>query len=178
MSDLLDDQKVEDFLSHHGVKGMHWGQRRFDNFKRNRALNRQSKERRRKRDERHLNQLRKMLRPPSSGKKLSRAQDIQRARDRISTGALKADKKAAKAQYKKDKVKIGTREARRIFRAKKKDLYKDVRRSQQAKDGWEVAQRIIDDLAADAEARRFQAERDRARIQRTSFQSQFSTTRR
>lgn len=157
------DQEVNEFLEHVGVKGMHWGQRHAQN----RALNRVSREKDKAQKAKDFIEVRKQLRPKQStknfdlstkeGRKASRAaraENIQRARDRINTGAARADKKEAKAQYKKDKIEKGSREARKILNAKKNELASDWVTSRQAKDGFELAGMIIDKLNRDLQASR------------------------
>lgn len=157
MNDVMErasDEEVDAFLEHHGVKGMHWGVRnQVNRFQGRRQAGKKVAAARAAREQAQFDKLRKKLRP--GARKLGRAADIQRARDRINTGALKADKKAAKAQFRKDKQKIGRREARRILRSKKDRLASDVARSQEAKSGLEAAKWMIQDLQSQLQAEQF-----------------------
>jgi hypothetical protein len=161
------DDHIDDYFEHHGVKGMHWGVRkRIDRFKSRRAAGKAVAAKRAAKEQAQFDQLRKKLRP--GAKKLGRAADIQRARDRIDTGAHAADKKAAKEQFKKDKQRIGRKEARRILRGKKDRLAADVARSQEAKSGLEAARWMIEDLQNQMAQERRQREWDAQRAARAS----------
>lgn len=163
------DDAVDGFLEHYGVKGMHWGARK-SSFSKNRALNKASKAKARAKEEREFDQLRRELRP-SPKKKLSRAADIQRARDRIDTGAAAADRKAAKAKYRADKERIGSRAARDILRRTRADILRDEERSLEFKNGAEQVAHLLDSLARTMEDNRRQAD------ELASFRSQASAAR-
>lgn len=100
-------------LSHYGKKGMKWGVRRAQN----KALNKASRARDR---EEH-------------------ATSVQTARDRVKSGAAKADFKAAKADAKSRKMEIGSREVRKAIAKAREKRYEEVQKSQQYKNGKEMA---------------------------------------
>lgn len=111
------DEEVEKFLEHHGVRGMKWGQRR--------AINRQlNKESRRKDREAH-------------------ARTVQKARDKIESGKLNKEWFDAKKQFKINKEKLGSREARKILNKTKQKHWNDVATAQQAKNGKEAAASML-----------------------------------
>lgn len=107
---------VDEFLEHHGVKGMKWGVRRA-HAKEMRSLNKAS----RKKDREENNSK------------------IDAARERIRSGQAKSDYKAAKAQYKADKHVIGSREAKKALNKVKEKNYEDYQKSSELKSGKEKA---------------------------------------
>lgn len=109
-----------DFLAHFGVKGMKWGVRKEARV-RNRQLNKAS----RKKD------------------KSEHADEVQAARDHVNSGQSKANLKQAKKDYKADKVRVGSREARKILAEKRDAEYEIIAKSQEAKNGKEVATRVL-----------------------------------
>jgi len=92
---MIFDEEV--YLEHYGVKGMRWG-------KRNRALNKAS------RDKDWKEQEVKVL----------------AARERVKSGETKATYKAAKKQYKTNQIELGTREARKIINEAKDQRLDDL----------------------------------------------------
>lgn len=115
-----------DFLEHFGVKGMKWGVRK-ERFKRNRALNKASR-----------------AKDKEENKKA-----IDDARDYFRSGQAKAEKKEARAQYKANKDKLGSREARKILQANRDKRASMLEKSQELKDGKEVATYILTSVALD-----------------------------
>lgn len=113
-------QSDVDFLAHFGVKGMKWGQRKEARV-RNRQLNKAS----RKKD------------------KSEHADEVQSARDHVNSGQSKANLKQANKDYKADKVRVGSREARKILAEKRDAEYEIIAKSQEAKNGKEVATRVL-----------------------------------
>ncbi len=104
------DDDVDDFLAHYGKLGMKWGTRRAAS-RQNRSLN-----------------------------KASRAKDrakfdtsIDKARDRVKSGATKATYAKAKDQYKRDKVKVGSREAKKVLYKAQAKQYNEINTSRAAK---------------------------------------------
>lgn len=109
----LTDEEIDDFFEHHGVKGMRWGQRRA----RNRELNRASRK-----EDRAKHQT-----------------DVEKAREFFKSGDAKAEWKQAKADFKKNKGEIGSREARKILNKTRDQQIEKYSKSQEAKNGKEVA---------------------------------------
>lgn len=105
--ELKNEEEVEEFLSHYGKKGMKWGQRRA----RNRELNRATK--------------------------LRENKEIDAARAAFKTGKPQAQAKKNKAQYKKDKQNLGTREARRLLAKRNEQYVKDIETANTTKNGKE-----------------------------------------
>jgi len=117
-------QKDIDWLEHHGVKGQQWGVRRAQKKQakaRNKALNKASRSK--------------------DFKEFEGTVDAARARRK--GGAIKQERKAAKAQFHQDKAKVGSREARKILYEKRNKLSEEVAVSHQAKNGKEVAGTIL-----------------------------------
>ena len=110
-------EESEGELSHYGKKGMKWGVRRAQN----KVLNKASRARDRQ----------------------EQATSVQAARDRIKSGATKADFKAAKADAKSRKMEIGSREVRKAIAKAREKRYEDVQKSQQFKNGKEMALTMI-----------------------------------
>lgn len=144
-----------EYLEHFGKKGMKWGQRkdRRATFKANKKATK-AKEAEKKTAE--LNVLRKKLAPPKKFKtfdtstpegkakaKAYRVQQIDRARERLNSGAARADFKDAKAQYKKDRVEVGRYTAKQAFKKVKQTNITDYHISQQIRDGKELTAHII-----------------------------------
>lgn len=109
------DQDVA-FLAHYGVKGQKWGTRR-DRRKLNRQKNRES----------------------AAKEEADRRNDIDKARAKVSSGQAKQDWKAAKSQYKTDKMNLGSREARKILMQKREKYDETFAKSQEVKTGKELA---------------------------------------
>lgn len=152
----MDD--VEAFLEHYGVKGMKWGERKT-RFQKNRELNKKSKAAEQAKAQKEFNKLRESLRPKPApkfsdtrqGKRAAkdwRKRDIDRARARVNSGAWAADWKDAKSQRRQDKIKVGSREARKILRKKKNALLNDRDRANEIRDGKERVALMLEAMAA------------------------------
>ena len=115
-------EESEGELSHYGKKGMKWGVRRAQN----KALNKASRARDRQ----------------------EQATSVQAARDRVKSGATKADFKAAKADAKSRKMEIGSREVRKAIAKAREKRYEEVEKSQQFKSGKEMAVTMLAGAAA------------------------------
>lgn len=100
-------------LDHSGVKGMKWGQRRS----RNRQLNKASAKKDWAKQER----------------------DVSKAREKVKSGQLKVDRHKAKAQFKQDKIDLGSREAKKILAKKNEKINSTFMVAQQAKNKKETA---------------------------------------
>jgi len=109
------EEFVENFLEHHGVKGMKWGVRKSRSELR--SLNKASRKTDREKFDKKIDQ----------------------ARSRVSSGKAKARLKKAKADYKSNKLDIGSREAKKILNKEKAKYISDVETSQYAKSGKERA---------------------------------------
>jgi hypothetical protein len=116
MSEMTRDEA----LAHFGVKGMKWGVRK-ENFQRNRALNKASR----------------------AKDKADRTAAVDTARARVKSGEAKREYKAVKAQAKADRINIGSREARKIKREARDKFLDEIELSREARDGKELAERII-----------------------------------
>src|SRR3954471_15550214 len=101
---MIDEKEIEAFLSHHGVKGQRWGIR---NLVKQHELNKASRQRVKAKKASDFEKLRKQVRPSGRTQftNAQRAKDIDQARQRVDSGALRADLKEAKAQYKIDRAK-------------------------------------------------------------------------
>ncbi len=122
MIDQDDNQDVEDFLEHVGVKKWKWGTRRGGGGgPSNRSLNKASRGKDRAKNDRA----------------------IDKARGDLKSGASRQKYKAAKAQYKVDKVNLGSREARKTLQKVKEKNVKDYYKSQEAKSGKETTKAIL-----------------------------------
>lgn len=117
LQSTIDD---DEFLIHFGVKGMKWGQRKAA-FQRNRQLNKKSY----KKDV------------------AARDKQIQDARDRIASGQNREQFRKAKEQYKVDKKKLGSREARKKYNKRTEKLWEDEYYAQSAKSGKETTVAIL-----------------------------------
>lgn len=129
------DEAIDAYFEHHGVKGQKWGVSRS----KNRALNKQS----RAKD-------RAASKAQSHKEAQAHTKAVDAARSRVSSGKTKQEFKAAKAQFKKDKVSKGSREARKILRAAKAKRYAEISKSQEARDGREAALMMFRDAAINA----------------------------
>lgn len=117
-------------LQHFGVLGMKWGVRSSGSGKGGGGKT----------------QLQKLKEKEAARKyqaKLDRNAAIDAARARVSSGAWRQDRKAAKAQYKAEKSVIGRKEARRILREKRRTLNSEYNLSQETKHGRETAEAIL-----------------------------------
>lgn len=110
-------EEVDGELSHYGKKGMKWGISRAQN----KALNKASRARDRQ----------------------EQATSVQAARDRIKSGASKADFKAAKADAKSRKMEIGSREVRKAIAKAREKKYEEVQKSLQYKNGKEMTLTLL-----------------------------------
>lgn len=108
-----------DELAHFGVKGMKWGVIR-DDMKRNHQLNKASRARDR----------------------VARDSEIDAARDRVSK-VTTDDYKKIRAQYKVDKARIGSREARKKRYTKLSKLQEDTDTANMAKSGKETTTAVL-----------------------------------
>lgn len=161
------------YLEHYGKKGMKWGVRNSSGgsskggvvgaFSRNRALNKAHREQVKANKAIELAKNQKKYAPPKTTKtfdksthegkylaKQYRRQQIDRARARIESGALKADYKEAKTQYKQDKVDKGSKHAKAILKDKKHALRTDAETANQVRDGKELTGHIVKALASTA----------------------------
>ena len=141
---MANEQAVDDFLAHYGVKGMKWGQRRA----RKKELNKAAKEHETRTGEaftRRKNREKQVVDLPPTFKqrpddKIRRDRDkkIVKARERVKSGQTKNDYKRAKQQYKIDKEEKGKYAAKLILADAKQKRAIDVYNSQQARDGREA----------------------------------------
>lgn len=152
--------EAEAYLEHYGKKGMKWGERKAA-FQTNRKLNKESRAKQKVKDAKNFEKYRASLRPSTTPVKTNSAKsardarraDIDRARERVNSGALRADGKQAKTQYKKDKAKIGTHAARKILRQKRAELWKDQERANETRDGAELVVNILRTMQENSRAR-------------------------
>lgn len=136
MGQILEEDLT--FLEHYGVKGMQWGVR-------NGGGSGTSKRQVRK-EARAKN---KKLNQASRAKDIDKYQkDIDKARERVKSGASSKQLEAAVTNYKSNKAKLGSREAKKmIFEARQKH-FEEVQKSQQLRDGKEVAATLVVGLGA------------------------------
>lgn len=130
MTDFAMTEETEDFLEHFGVKGMKWGKHTAATSSTgmtNRELNKASR----------ANDKATAKSEAAEATAKNKA-DIIGARERVYGGENKAKAKAAKEQYKKDKMEIGSREARKILNAKRQPLLEDAYKSQEYLNGKEL----------------------------------------
>ncbi len=102
-----------DVVLHSGVQGMKWGQRRA----RNRSLNKASRQKDR----------------------ATQLKEVTKARANIKSGKNLSDLKKAKSRFKEDKVKLGSREARKILNKAKDKRMTEINKSHEAKNRAEAA---------------------------------------
>lgn len=114
---IVHNEETEDFLEHFGVKGMHWGVRRSSGEPsagaRNRQLNKASR----------------------AADKATQKTEVHAARARAFGGENKAKMAAAKEQYKADKVRIGSREAKKAFNKVAESNLADLNKANEYADG-------------------------------------------
>jgi hypothetical protein len=106
-------------LEHHGVKGMHWGQRKSPH-----QLNQESRQR----------------------DKIKRDSEIAAARARFKGGKgsqARSDLRSAKAQFHQDKLTMGSREARKILNETKFKNMRDAQIANQTKSGKETTAFVL-----------------------------------
>lgn len=151
-------QEDAEFLEHFGVKGMHWGvhkvesavQKTVKSVKRNHELNKASRAR----------EARRLAKPPDNlGKSPSifsknHVKTVETARFEVNSGNAKKRLRMAKKQYKLDKQKIGSKEARKILRTHKNTYYSTVSKAREAKNGRELVDQILTDAAQSADRAR------------------------
>lgn len=109
------ESEIDEYLAHHGVKGMKWGERKAAR-QRNRQLNKESRRKDWDKQEK----------------------SVQRARDRVASGKTQQDYKKAKAKYKSNKRELGSREAKKALAKARDKKYKEINKSQEAKNGKEA----------------------------------------
>lgn len=107
---MIIDEEV--YLEHFGRLGMKWGQRSAARSA-NRSMNKASRK--------------------ADWKK--QGKQVDAARGRRKSGAIKKEWKASKAQFHKDKVTKGSREARKIMNKKRGKLNAEINKSNQVKTG-------------------------------------------
>lgn len=118
----------QDMLEHFGVKGMKWGVRRdtpsvsktptYDRLK----------------DQEKARRLQA---------RIDRNAAIDSARQRVSSGAITKEAKAAKAEYKAQKKLVGRKAARQVLRDKRSALRSEYALSKQHKHGAEMTIAIL-----------------------------------
>ncbi len=137
------NQEVEVFLEHFGVKGMRWGvitERRANN----RALNKASRARDKASPPKYIAPPKKL---PLFSKEAKRS--IDKARDNIKSGKTAHDYKTAKFQYKKDKLELGSREARKTLKKAKAKKFSTYETARQTRDGGEYVMKMFNNIAND-----------------------------
>lgn len=110
------DESIDAYFEHHGIKGQKWGVRRAAR-KQGRQLNKAS----RKKDAANFEK------------------SVEKAREHFSSGKAQRNLKKAKAQFKQDKITMGSREARKILNKTREKNAQQAALSQQAKNGKEAA---------------------------------------
>ena len=144
-------------LEHFGVKGMKWGQRKagprplavkLDQSRFGRAAQRNVDRSNARARNRQLNKAsRKNDRAQNKADRqkeaAKQARSVDNARAKVASGQLKRDWKAAKAQYKKDKIEIGSREARKIRNKVRDKNYETIAKAREDRDTKEFVQRIL-----------------------------------
>lgn len=130
--------EVEEFLAHHGVKGMKWGKRKSSGSSSESSSEGGSSSR---------SELRSLNKASKANDKAARNKEIDDARARYESGAR--DKyKAAKAQYQIDKATIGKREASKAFNKVKDENLADYNAGNQIKSGKETAVFVLSAVGA------------------------------
>lgn len=125
---------VDDFLAHYGVKGMRWGKRKASALRRGHQLNKAS---RRKDSAQRKADLKKATAERDSEIDGARARDGKPNRARY---------KAAKSQYKQDKVEIGRREAKKALHKVRDEIYDDMIKARESKSGRETTNDILEEV--------------------------------
>lgn len=110
----------EDELAHFGIKGMQWGVRKAAR-QHNRTLNKQSRANDRK----------------------AHTDSVEAARKRINSDQQNKEIAAARAQFKIDKKKIGSREAAKKFNEVQQRHLQDFETAQMFKNGKEATVHIL-----------------------------------
>lgn len=138
-----------EFLEHYGVKGMKWGvvKDKYQTYKSDRRK-RIIKELKLNDASRAKEKAAEAINPAKT-----HAQKVDLARYKVNSGSVRRDLKDARRQYRIDKEKIGSREAKRILNEKRAESYATISKAEEARDGYEVAERIINSLTAAAQAR-------------------------
>lgn len=139
---ITPDMDADDFLEHFGKKGMKWGQRKAEGSgasggsPSNRSLNKASRANDR-------------ATAKSDAKKFNKEWDdeIDAARSRTKSGENKQALKAAKVQYKADKLVVGSREAKKALNAVREQKSTDAAVAQLSKTGKETVVATISAVA-------------------------------
>jgi len=137
----LSDQDVEAFLEHVGVKGMKWGVRGAQRAQ-NRALNKASRAKDKATPPQFTPSKKPLTKFSSEYKR-----DIDKARANIRSGKTAYEYKSAKFQYKKDKVELGSREAKKTLRKARAKKYAEIETSRQVRDGGEMVMKLLSDVS-------------------------------
>ena len=135
---------TNDFLSHHGVKGMKWG------VVKEKYQTHQSERRKRIAKELKLNDASraKEKKAEKINPATTHAQQVDLARYKVNSGSVRRDLKDAKRQYRIDKEKIGSREAKIILNKKRSESYATISKSKEARDGFEAVSRLLNAFLA------------------------------
>ena len=109
---------VDDFLSHYGVKGMKWGQRKS-------------------REQRQADRVAKIK--AKGQKKLARERSINKGNEYFRSGKAMEDKVKAKGMKKEAKARGNKKLAKKIVAQQKLKNYSQLKNSSQARNGAEFA---------------------------------------
>lgn len=127
-----ENENVNDFLEHFGVKGMRWGHRKAESSngepsarQRNRELNRASRYRDQAKNQAEIEAARRRHYGGENAKRLTDAQ----------------------AKYKKDMIKVGSREARKLLNQVRSEVYADSLKSQEYLNGKELVKDLLITMA-------------------------------
>ena len=128
---MTTEDEVEDFLAHYGVKGMKWGVRkkRSSTGQTNRQLNKAS----RRKDTEALDRRIDEARARTTGTSILSKIGIGDKGSKSQT-----EYKKAREDYKKQKVEIGSREAKKVLNEAKAKRTSDIVLSNTAKSGSET----------------------------------------
>lgn len=139
---------VENFLEHHGVKGMKWGVRKSE-YKAMSGSERKTLRKKARASMRSADrQTRLNDKVKRSEEKINRVREIENARNRLRSGQVHNEWSDAKIAFQTDKYTIGKIQAKRNRQEAFDKFNSEIAKSKEAKNGYEVAMKMVAEYAA------------------------------